>query len=90
MWYPPHFISACVVGASPVTAGPAVEPAYHSLLTADASALAWEWLRRDQAYREFYIGCERPEVRYEGNVRIIRLTGKDDPTPWGLVFRRKP
>jgi hypothetical protein len=52
--------------------------AYHSLIGADPSAFAWEWLRRTPAYRAVWETCRRDRKAIH-EARRFGLEGLEDP-----------
>jgi hypothetical protein len=63
---------------------------YVTFTKMDHALLMWEWLRRDAAYQQFYIGKARATMQLESGVNVVQLTDDRAIHPWGLLFRGRP
>ena len=74
-------------------------PPYRALLDLDASGFAWEWLRRNPAFRALWTGGGAAVRRVEARATVAARRVTDHVTelgrhplaeraaPWGLSFR---
>lgn len=77
-------------------------PAYRDLGKLDASGLAWEWLRRNPAFRAVWATAgagarrvaARAQIAARRTVPTITELGQhplaERTAPWGLTFRPAP
>jgi hypothetical protein len=61
---------------------------YHYVADLDRAGLAWEFVRRDPAYRAAVVRLGR--VTDQTGSAYLLSDGLSDALPWGLSFRRAP
>lgn len=59
---------------------------YARLVTLDRAGMAWEWLRRDPAYRLFHAESSS-EHRGGEDGAVVRALPQVPSARWGLLFR---
>ncbi len=64
------------------------EDDYRYLDGADRAGIAWEFLRRNAAYRAAAMAGPMPASEHRGTVEL--LSGARSALKWGLLFRGKP